>query len=90
MNTCCNALLSAIYESSNLQIDVASGRKWTANTLRDMVIHVANVLINEIGLKKGQVVAFYCPNSDYHVILQLAVLAAGGIYTGCPNGLKYS
>ncbi|RWS08524.1 hypothetical protein B4U79_15298 [Dinothrombium tinctorium] len=75
--------------NKEILIDTESKRKWTAQALRQAILHVANVLVNEVGLKKGQIVAFYCPNSDYHVILQIAVLAAGGVYTGCPSGLKY-
>ncbi|RWS21984.1 hypothetical protein B4U80_14077, partial [Leptotrombidium deliense] len=62
-------------------VDCDSGREWTALQIIDAIETLA-VKFSESGIRKGDVVAFFCPNSDLHAISFCALLAIGGIYTG--------
>lgn len=65
-----------------IKIDCQSERRWSASRLLNEVKSLASRLLTDSGLKKGDVVAFYCPNSDHHAIALLAVSSLGAIYTG--------
>lgn len=65
-----------------MKIDCESGRHWSASRLVNEVKSLARGLLMKSGMKKGDVVAFYCPNSDHHSIALLAVSCIGAIYTG--------
>ncbi|RWS00716.1 hypothetical protein B4U79_01170 [Dinothrombium tinctorium] len=71
-------------EDKHVLIDCLSNKSWTAKELRIAIIKVGVYLI-EIGVKKGDVVAAYCPNSDLQAIFFFATVAIGGIYTGCSH-----
>lgn len=65
-----------------MKIDCESERRWSASRLVNEVKSLARGLLLNSGMKKGDVVAFYCPNSDHHSIALLAVSCIGAIYTG--------
>lgn len=70
-------------------IDVASGRTWSRSSLSSMIAKAICIWSKVIGLVKGQVVAFYCPNSDWHAIHLVAVTALGGIVTAGHDDYKF-
>ena len=70
-------------------VDAASGRSWTRSALSSMIAKAIRIWSKVIGLVKGQVVAFYCPNSDWHAIHLVAVTALGGIVTAGHDDYKF-
>ncbi|RWS19045.1 hypothetical protein B4U80_14513 [Leptotrombidium deliense] len=62
-------------------MDCDSGRKWTAKQLFDAIITLS-VRFLEYGISKGNVVACFCTNSDYHLITMLSLWSIGTIYAG--------
>ncbi|RWS18777.1 hypothetical protein B4U80_14554, partial [Leptotrombidium deliense] len=62
-------------------VDCDSGREWTSRQLMDATATLA-VQFLELGFSKGDVVASFCPNSDFHVIASLSLWSIGAIYTG--------
>src|SRR5581483_10808417 len=60
-------------------------------TARNVIDHIFNVAAAfvEKGLKKGDMVCFVCPNSDYYAILLLGVMAAGGTFTACCDNCPF-
>ncbi|RWS15456.1 hypothetical protein B4U79_02702 [Dinothrombium tinctorium] len=69
-------------------IDATSGKHWSAKQMHDSIVTLALQLM-EIGIKKGDCVAFYAPNSDIHAIMLLAVWSIGAIYSGCMHTNPY-
>lgn len=69
-------------DDKKVLIDAASGRWWTGRSLSVAVKQAIRVWSKVMGLVKGETVAFYCPNSDWHAVHLLAVSALGGIYAG--------
>lgn len=65
-----------------VMMDAASGRVWTGRRLSAAVRCAIRVWADVMGLVKGETVAFYCNNSDWHVVHLMAVSARGAIYTG--------
>lgn len=64
-------------------MDGITGREWTGHGLKNAILILSSQLISKVGLVRGDRVFFHCPNSDLHAIALFAVLAAGGVYTGC-------
>lgn len=65
-----------------MKIDCESGRNWSAFNFVNEVKSLAGGLRVRSGIKKGDVVAFYCPNSDSHTIALVALSCLGAVYTG--------
>jgi acyl-CoA synthetase (AMP-forming)/AMP-acid ligase II len=70
-------------------LDCDLNRRWTCRQVHEAALNVAAAFINEFGVKKGEIVCFYVPNSDIHAISLLSVIAAGGVYCGLSPLLKY-
>src|SRR5438105_3780160 len=84
------SLYFSIYPS-HFKIDTLASRKWTGRQLHSALTRVSSILADGecLGLKKGDVVVFSCPNSDWHAILLLSVSTRGGIYTGTDDSYPY-
>lgn len=70
------------------QLDCPSGRRHTSDQVRHRIVAIAAAFI-ELGLKKGEVVCFVAPNTDYYAIALLAVIAAGGVFTACSDNSSH-
>ncbi len=77
----------SLNEDKEVMVDCPSGRTWLAKQVIDHILDVAAAFISR-GLKKGDVVCFVSPNSDYYALILYGVIAAGGIFTAshdkCP------
>ena len=73
---------------SYFQVDCLSVRSRPAINVVDQILKVAAAFVDK-GLKKGDVVCFICPNSDYYALLLFGVIAAGGIFTACPDNCPF-
>ncbi len=73
----------------NTQIDYNTRRSWTAKEFQSAVSNVSYHFINNFNLVRGDVVCFYCPNSDLLSIGTIATIAAGGIATACSSSGPY-
>lgn len=74
--------------NKKLMVDAGSGRTWTGSSLLHTITKGVQVWANVIGLVKGETVAFYCPNSDWHAINLITVSALGGIFTAGHDDYK--
>lgn len=72
-----------------VMVDAASGRTWNGSSLSSAIAKAVKVWSHVIGLVKGEVAAFYCPNSDWHAINLVAVSSLGGIFTAGHDDYKY-
>ncbi|RWS04680.1 hypothetical protein B4U80_14750, partial [Leptotrombidium deliense] len=59
-------------ETKVVLVDCDSGREWTAKQLFDAIITLS-VRFLEYEISKGDVVACFCTNSDYHLIAMLSL-----------------
>ena len=77
------------HKDKKVMVDIASGRSWTGEGVMDGIGKAVSVWTDVIGLKKGETVAFYCPNSDWHVINMLAISSIGAVYMSATDSYKY-
>ncbi|XP_030440565.2 probable CoA ligase CCL10 [Syzygium oleosum] len=64
-------------------IDVDSGESLTFRQLETRVATLSHVLLRELGIGKGDVVLFFCPNSIHFPVCFLSVVALGAVATTC-------
>lgn len=60
-------------------IDSKTGESWTGSEIETRVSVISKFLIEDCGLKKGDVCSLYGPESDHIAILILSIIASGGI-----------
>ncbi|RWS19076.1 hypothetical protein B4U80_14508, partial [Leptotrombidium deliense] len=59
------------YKDKRILIDYSTEAVWTSEQVLDAIIALS-VKIIELGVKKGDVVAFFSPNTDIHTIALLS------------------
>lgn len=65
--------------SCTIITDSKTGITWTGKELEVCVQNLANHLIHECGLKKGDVCSLYSPEDDKVALVILAIITAGGV-----------
>jgi len=69
-------------------LDCPSGQRHTSEELHQRILNIG-AAFKDLGLKKGEVVCFVCPNSDYYAIGLLGMITAGRVFTGCSEKSSY-
>ncbi|RWS18344.1 4-coumarate--CoA ligase-like 7 [Leptotrombidium deliense] len=77
-----DALFERLNENKSkvLLVDSDSGREWTAHELEEKIVTLS-IRFLQLGIAKGDVVACFCPNSDFQVITMISLWSIGAIYT---------
>lgn len=63
----------------NLIIESSNGVKWTGREMESVILKVSKFLIEDCGIKKGDVCSIYLRESDIAAILILSVISVGAI-----------
>ena len=73
--------MTASLSITKLKIDCSLDRRWTKKQVLESSLNFAYYLINDCGVKKGDIVCFVTTTSDIHAVAIIGVLAAGAIYS---------
>lgn len=76
--------------NTRCKTDQSTDRSWTGRALIKAVAMAVRILqSNSNKLERGDVVVFYCNQSEWHVIWLLAVSILGGVYSGNTDSYPY-